>query len=223
MTLTGAQNSCLPVTVNFATADNSAPTSNADYVSTSGTLTFGTPHAGNSVTQTISVPVNGDLTVEPDETFFVNLSNASGATITTAQGIGTITNDDAALLSINDVTLTEGNGGTVNANFTVSLSNPSLQTITVQYQTANGTATSSSDYASLPLTTLTFNPGEQTKTVTVIINGDSIVEADETFFVNLSNATNATIADAQGLGIITNDDSATVSINKVTLAEGIAV
>ena len=219
LTLTGAQNSCVPVTVNYATADGTA-TAGSDYSNTSGTLTFNTPHASNSITQMITVPVNGDLLVEGDETFLVNLSGASGATITDSQGQGTITNDDTATLSINDVSVAEGSSGTANATFTVSLSNPSLQTVTVQYQTANNTATAPSDYTAHALTTLTFNPSEQSKTVTVAVNGDTTVEANETFVVNLSNATNATISDAQGIGTITNDDSATIAINDVTVTEG---
>jgi len=78
----------------------------------------------------------------------------------------------------------------------------------VQYATANDTASSASDYQSVS-GTLTFNPGETTKPVTVTVNGDTLVEANETFFVNLSNAANATLSDGQGIGTITNDDLAT--------------
>ena len=122
--------------------------------------------------------------------------------------MGTILNDDAAAtptLSINDVTVTEGNTVTGNAVFTVSLSASSTQTVTVQFATANGTATSGSDYQTFS-GTLTFNPGETSKTITVRVRGDTVVEPNETFFVNLSNPTNATIADSQGLGTILNND-----------------
>src|SRR5262249_35111374 len=78
--------------------------------------------------------------------------------------------------------------------------------VTVQYATANGTATAPADYTAIPLTTLTFNPGQTTKTVTVAVNGDMLDEANETFVVNLSAPTNATIADNQGVGTITDDD-----------------
>jgi uncharacterized repeat protein (TIGR01451 family) len=87
--------------------------------------------------------------------------------------------------------------------------------ITVQYSTANNTATAGSDYVSIPLTTLTFNPGETSKTITVTINGDIDDEPNETFFVNLSNASGATISDAQGVGTIVDDDpNADVSVTK---------
>ncbi len=130
------------VTVNYATANGSA-TSPADYPAASGTLSF----AAGETTKTITVTVNGDILDEGDDTFAVNLSNAVGALVTDAQGIGTITDDDATpSLSINDVTVTEGNTGTVNATFTISLSAASGRTVTVDYATANGTATSPADY-----------------------------------------------------------------------------
>ncbi|MGH7321116.1 MAG: Calx-beta domain-containing protein, partial [Candidatus Rokuibacteriota bacterium] len=86
----------------------------------------------------------------------------------------------------------------------------------VQYATADGTATAGSDYTAISLTPLTFAPGETSKPVTVLVNGDTSTEPNETFFVNLSSATNATIADSQGLGTITNDDAASGSITVVS-------
>ncbi len=221
VTLSNAQGSCAPVTVNYATADNSATIANADYASTSGTLTFNTPHASNTLTQTITVQVNGDLTPEANETFFVNLSTPTGAGIVDGQGQGTITNDDVAkTLSINDVAVTEGDAGTVNAVFTVSLNVPATAPISVQYQTANNSATAPGDFTALALNTLNFGVGDQTKQITVVVNGDTTVEGNETFFVNLSNPSGATISDSQGQGTINDDDTATLSINDVAVTEG---
>ncbi|MBS3026203.1 MAG: hypothetical protein HCA25_03660 [Dolichospermum sp. DET50] len=119
-------------------------------------------------------------------------------------------------LSINDVTLTEGNSGTKNATFTVTLSGETFQPVTVNYATANGTATAGSDYTATTGTLIfNVNPGETSKQITVPVLGDSLFEGDETFFVNLSNATNASIADAQAQGTITNDD---VTLPTITLA-----
>ncbi|MFN8531110.1 MAG: Calx-beta domain-containing protein [Anaerolineae bacterium] len=204
------------VTVDYATADGTAAQP-ADYTITSGTLTF-TPGV---TSQQITVAVNGDTTVEGDETFFVNLSNPVNATLSDNQGLGTITNDDAAppSLSINDVTLNEGDSGTTSFLFTVSLSAASTQTVTVDYATADGTAAQPGDYTSTS-GVLTFTPGTTAQQVTVLVNGDTTVEGDETFFVNLSNATNATLSDNQGLGTLTNDDAVTLSINDVTVTEG---
>jgi hypothetical protein len=109
-------------------------------------------------------------------------------------------------LSIGDVTITEGNAGTTNAVFTVSLSAASDTTVTVSYATANGLATAGSDYVAKS-GTLTFPAGTTSQTLAVAVNGDTAMESDETFFVNLGGASNATIADVQGQGTILNDDA----------------
>jgi Ca2+-binding RTX toxin-like protein len=100
----------------------------------------------------------------------------------------------------------EGNAGRTVFAFTVSLSTASSQTITVSRQTADGTATAPGDYAALAPATITFSPGQTTKTTTVKVKGEVAIEPNETFFVNLSSPTGATIADGQGKGTILNDD-----------------
>src|SRR5256886_16806290 len=172
--------------------------------------------------QPVTVTVNGDTKFEPNETFFVNLSNPTNATIADGQGQGTILNDDAQpSISINDVSLAEGNSGTTNFVFTVSLSNASSQTITVAYATADGTATTADNDYVAANGTLTFNPGDTSKSITVTVNGDTKFEPNETFTVTLSGATNATIAKAVGTGTIQNDDAAAVlSIDDVVKPEG---
>jgi hypothetical protein len=113
----------------------------------------------------------------------------------------------APTLSINDVSIAEGNNGTTNLVFTVTLSAASAATVNVGYTTANGTAlTSDSDYQSTS-GTLTFIPGDLTKPITVVINGDQKTELDETVLVNLTNPVNAVVSDAQGVGTIQNDDT----------------
>ena len=119
----------------------------------------------------------------------------------------TVASPPPPTLSINDVSVTEGNAGTVNAVFTVTLSAASTQTVTVTYATANGTATAGSDYTAIAPTTLTFTPGQTSRTVTVTVLGDTVFEGNETFFVNLSNPVNATLADSQGQGTIVDDDA----------------
>src|SRR5436309_6619264 len=110
-----------------------------------------------------------------------------------------INNDDPVpSLAINDVAVTEGNSGTVNAVFTVSLSPASGQTVTVNYATADGTATAGADYVAAS-GTLTFPPGSATQTIIVSVNGDTLNEANETFFVNLSSQVNAALTDGQGV------------------------
>jgi hypothetical protein len=193
------------VTVNFATADGTA-TAPADYTTTSGTLTWA---SGDSATKHVLVPVKADALDEFDETFTVNLSANSHASILDGTGVGTIQDDPADVpptVSIDDVSQNEGNSGTTAFGFTVSLSAPSGKTITLNYATADGSATAPSDYASTS-GGLTFNPGNTSKGVSVNVNGDLTVEPDETFFVNLSSLVNVTAGDLQGQGTILNDDT----------------
>jgi uncharacterized repeat protein (TIGR03803 family) len=124
----------------------------------------------------------------------------------------------APTVSINEVSITEGNAGTVIASFTVSLSAASGQTVTVSAATSNGRATAGSDYLAAGPATLTFNPGDTTKTFSVTVSGDTADEPNETFTVTLSGATNATISDGTGLGTILDDDVVpAVSIGTATL------
>jgi len=209
--------SATAVTVSYATAGGTA-TSGADFTATSGTLTI----AAGALTGTITVPVVGDLLNEANETFTVTLSGASGATIADAVGVGTIVNDDPVpTLSIDNVSVTEGNAGTTTATFTVSLSAASGQTVSVTAATANATATAGSDYTA-GTWGLTFAPGVTTRPVSVTVIGDRVYEADETFVVNLSGAVNATIADAQGVGTILNDDLAGFSVGDVDVVEPVS-
>src|SRR5947208_11510433 len=122
------------------------------------------------------------------------------------------------------MTLNEVIDVTTNANFTLSLSTPISQSISVNYATADGTATlADNDYQSAS-GTVTFAPGQTTQTITVLVNGDTKFEPNETFQVNLSAASNASIADNQGIGTVANDDSQpTISINDVTVTEGDAL
>ncbi|HEV8139182.1 MAG TPA: Calx-beta domain-containing protein, partial [Pyrinomonadaceae bacterium] len=215
-TVTLSPASTQTVTVDYSTANGTtnpalgggACGGMTDYVSQSGTLTF-TP--GQTV-KTIDVPICGDTRDEPDETLTVTLDTPSNATIAAGQGTsdGTITDDDAMpTISINDVSVNEDNSGTTAFNFTVSLSNPSQGTITVEYATQDNSATAPSDYAAITTTTLTFNPDETSKNATVVVNGDTVFEPNETFLVNLTNSSSNSILafGTKGTGTITNDDT----------------
>lgn len=208
-TVTLSVASSQPLSVQYATVDGIA-VAGSDYAAASGTLSF----AANETSKTVTVAVNGDTASEVNETFFVNLSNASGATIADSQGVGTIRNDDGLPgLAISDVTKFEGQRGSTSFTFTATLSYASANTVTVYYVTADGSAkTSDKDYTAAS-GTLTFNPGEISKTITVSVRGDTKVEPDETFFVNLSSPTNAILADSQGLGTIRNDDGGSTGLS----------
>ncbi len=193
--------SALPVSINLATGTGTA-TLNTDYTIVGPVVITFNP---GETSKPYVISVVGDTVVEPNETVVVNLSSPTNAAINDGQGVLTILNDDTQI-SINDVSMLEGDSGTKLFTFTVSLSAASAKTVTVQAQSANGTATAGADYIALALTTLTFNPGEIAKSVSITVNGDLVIEPNETFFVNLTNPTNATFFDNQGLGTIQTDD-----------------
>jgi hypothetical protein len=193
-------------TVNYATANNTATA--ADYTSKSGTLTF----ADGVTTQSIQVTTLQDTLVEGNETFYVNLSAASGgAAISNAQGTGTIIDDDSAgvSFSIDDAQVTEG-GDLV---FTVHKIGGTSVTKTVDYGViAGGSATASSDYAAsgtcLLSGTLSFAYNVSTLTFCIHTINDTAVEPSETVLLGLSNpSTGTTISDGQATGTIVDNDS----------------
>jgi hypothetical protein len=205
-----------PVTFNWATAPGSA-TAGTDYIAASGSKTI----AAGSTTTTFTVTVNGDAVDEANETYGITLSNPGNATIADGSGLGTITDDDAApSLSVNDVSVTEGNAGTTTATFTVTLSAASGQALTFDWATAAGSATAGTDFVAAS-GSKTVSVGSTTTTFTVTVNGDALDEIDETFGITLSNPGNATIADGAGLGTITDDDAApTLSVDDISVTEG---
>ena len=146
--------------------------------------------------------VTGDTLDEADETVVMTLSNAANATISTATGTGTITdNDPEPSLSIDSPSVTEGDSGSKNLTFTVTLSAASGQQVTVDWaEGTGGTAASGTDYTAITGGTLTFAAGTTSRTFDVSVTGDTTDEADETVVVTLSNAANATISTATGMG-----------------------
>jgi len=187
------------VTVNYATADGSAR-AGSDYGAASGRLTF----APGQTSKTVAVPVYGDRLAEADESFTVTLSGAKRAKIGDGRGVVTIVEDEPRLSIGNAAgTVVYSNGTAIGTTLTfyVSLAMPYDQAVTVSYATADGTATAGADYLATS-GTLTFAPGETTKTITVeVIGNDSGLT--EWFYVNLSGATeNAQIIDGQGVGTI---------------------
>ena len=198
-TVTRSGNTGSAVSASYATASGTA-TSGSDFAAGSGTVSF----AANQATATITVATIDDTAVESAETMTVTLSvPSSGAAITTATGTGTINDNDGAsptYLVISDASALEG----YNLTFTVTRSGNTAVTTSVNYATAPGTA-ATNDYTGVS-GTLTFAPGETTKTISVFARTDIRAEADEVFYLNLSGATGgATINDAQGAGTIYDD------------------
>ena len=199
--------SSLAVTVDWATADDTA-TQGADYAETTGTLTFD----ALETEQTITVPLLDDALDENDETFTVALTNAANATLDDAEATGTIAdNDDTPALTIADAEAAEGDG---EITFAVTLGAASSLEVTVDWTTADGTATADADYVAAD-GRLTFAPGQTEATIAVAVFNDALDEGDETLTIALSDPTNATIADGTATGTIADDDP---SVEKAWLA-----
>ncbi len=213
--------------VNYATAGIQA-TAGADFVNV-GTTTVN--FLATETTKTVNITVNGDTTVEAHENFLVALATPVNAVIADSQGIGTLTDDDVgtpARISVNDVTVTEGNAGTLNATFTVTRAGSTAEAVSVSALTAAGTATAGTDYTTTGPTVLSLGIGVTSANFAVPVVGDVLDEPNETFFVNLTLPVKATIIDSQGVGTIVDNDGVPnppgpatfVSVNDVTLNEG---
>ncbi len=208
------------VSISYSVADGTATTADNDYAisPTSGTLNWAD---GETAAKNIAITVKGDTKFESDETITVSISApGGGATLGSPTAVLTITNDDTApTFSLDDVTHSEGHSGTTVYVFTVTKNGSTALNATVDYQTQDGTATTADgDYTGIPTTTLTFLPADTAKTIAVNVNGETHLEPDENFFVNLSNPTSSTISDNQGQGTIQNDDPIATD-DSATLAE----
>ena len=204
------------VAVDYATADGTA-LAGSDYTATSNSLTF----SPGQTSKTVPVPVTNDSLNEDDETFTLNLTNASGAGIVDAQGVGTIQDDDPEPdLSIGNAAVTEGDVGTTTATFTLTLSTASGREVDVDYATADATASAGADYQAAS-GTVAFSPGETTKQIAVTVDGDAVYEGNETFTVGLAAPVNANIVGGSGLGTIADDDAGPkLSVDDPAVAEG---
>ncbi len=224
VTLDKAPTAGQPITVDVVTVDGTGATgaistgTSPDFVTKTQTLTF---LSTGALTQEFSVIINGDTQPEATETFTVELRNVNGAVITTGNAIGTIIDDDTLLtappiLAISSVSLNEGNSGTKPFVFDINLTNgPADRAFTVSYEILDGSATLSDNDYQVPLTgrtgTVTFSKGDTKQSITVLVNGETKLEGNETFTLKLSNPTNSasfTPGGDRGIGSILNDDIA---------------
>ena len=201
------------VTVDYAIT-GTATGSGTDFTLANGTLTISAGDTSGVIT--IASIINDTLD-ENNETVIVTLSSPGNATLGSDQ-VHTYTindNDAPPSLSINDVS---GNETAGNREFTVTLSAASGLAVTVNYATSNGTATAGADYTAISATTLTFSPGQTTKTFNVAVLADSLDEANETVTLTLSSVSStASISDATGTLTITDDDATpSLSINDIS-------
>jgi hypothetical protein len=189
-----------------------------DYQPVSGTLTF----SPGTTTQTISVPVIGDLLDEFIEDFLITIVNSTNATIELHQSesVGSIRdNDPVPTVSVDDISFYEGSSTQTQplAVFTIKLSAPSGRTVRVFRNITSGTATAGSDYTVLSNTSFVDIPaGQTTAQVVVGINGDTVDEPNETFFLNIVSVTNGIASDNQAVGTILNDDANTVQFSQAS-------
>jgi hypothetical protein len=189
------------VSVSYASADGAA-VAGSDYTSVGGTLSI----PAGATSATISVPLVADRIFEADEVFALNLSAPVNATIAgSSNALGTILNDDAPGLSVQDATVQEGRTGTRDLVFTVVMAPTVPAQVTVDFATSDGTALAGQDYQATA-GTLTFPANATSATINVPVTGDPLPEPNETLFVDLSNAVGAPIASSRGTGTIRNDD-----------------
>jgi parallel beta-helix repeat protein len=189
------------VTVAYATSPGQNATSPEDYTHTSGTLTF----AEGEVVKTFAVPIAFDNITEPGaSTINLTLTNPTGGATLGGQSTAVINlidyNFNNPAVSVADVTVYEGISGTTDAVFTVTLT-PHNNTVTVHYETQNGDALAGSDYETRT-GTLIFNPGETTQIVAVPVIGDNVEEGEQSFYLSISEAQNANVADELGEAFI---------------------
>ncbi len=218
-----------PITFSYTVTAASGDTATAGTDFTAVTAATELTIAASATTVTIAVTVTDDTLDEPDETFTVTLSDpSSGATLGDATATGTITDDDAlpALSIAAPAAVMEGDSGSADMTFTVTLDAASGRAVTVDHAVdASSTAAASTDFTG-GAGTLTFAAGEASKTITVSVTGDEVDEDDETVVLKLSNAGNASIATATATGTITDDDESTpgvtVSVAELTVLESSA-
>ncbi|MCW3000684.1 MAG: retention module-containing protein [Solirubrobacterales bacterium] len=195
-----------PLQVGYTTQDGSA-VAGTDYAAASDTVTF----APGDTSKEVSIPIGTDADVEENETFSVALRYTVGNGAVPAPLVITIVDDDLTAantptLSIGDATVRrEGDKGTQDAAFTVSLSAAPARAVRVRYRTVAGLATTPQDFTPVQ-GTLTFPAGTTLQGITVPVAGDTAPESNEDFTVVLSDPVNARLLDASGLGIIINDD-----------------
>jgi Calx-beta domain len=182
LTLSGASDA--PVSLRYATADGTA-LADVDYVAQTGTLVF----APGELTATVTVPLLSDLSDDnpgTPEIFYLDLSDSQNAEIARRRATASLSDNDR-FLTVSDVSVAADPDNSVNAVFTVKLTEPAPGPVQVDFATSDGTATAPVDYQ--PTTgTLTIPPGETTATISVPVTAHPTEGADRTFFVRLSNA-----------------------------------
>lgn len=213
-----------PVSVTYETVAGTADATDFEAIAPT-VLTF----APGETSKTITIKGKGDLTAESTEFFNVKLSNPVNGKLGQDLVEATILDDDTRPIPVISVlangggSILEGNTGSNDQVFTISLSSAAKTPVTVNYKTTDATATAGSDYTAIPTTLLTFAPGETQKLVTVKTLGDLLPEGSETFALTLDTPTGATLGNNQAIATILDDDAPpelSVSVAPTGQAEG---
>ena len=224
ITRSGATTAAASVTYSV-TGSGANPASANDFLLNAfptGTISF----APNQTTQVITIATHGDMTIEPNETFDVTLSNVTGGSILTATAVGTIINDDVSFaIATASASKAEGNAATNPFTFTVTRSGATTGAGTVKYAVMGSGATpaTAADFgSSFPTGTLSFAAGESSKTITINVKGDTVFEPDEDFIVAISSPVGGALGEsATAIGKILNDDSEfSITATDANKAEG---
>ncbi|MEN1728669.1 MAG: Calx-beta domain-containing protein [Pseudomonadota bacterium] len=209
-------------TVDFATADGTAVSSGSavDFTSQSGTLSFS---GSDNEVQTILIETFDDDIVEGDESYSINLSNVSNANVIlqNESATGTIQNEDSATIAIASAGGLEGDAsGSISLE--VTLDGEVQDGFSVNFATADGEAVAGQDFSAAAGTLMFAGADGEVQNIDLTILGDTVVETDEAFFVNLSATSNGnvTATGAQASITLANDDNAQISISDATVAEG---
>lgn len=210
-----SEGSSTDVSVDYSTADSSA-LAGEDYEAMSGTLVI----PAGETEGVIEVPMNGDYSLEPDESFTVNLSNPVEVSLSTVSVIGTILNDDNPEgWVVGHAGRLEGNSGDQKLIVYIGLNSIPTETVSVDYSTVDGTALAGEDYTAAS-GTITLQPGETWKSVEIMVHGDTLIEPHELFLVRLSNSSGPAIVSGEGLCHVGDDDSPISAGDWTELAKG---
>ncbi len=215
--------SAYPVRVTYSTSDSTAKVSDSDYISVNAVLIFPV----NDTLEQVKIGIIGDIVYEKTEFLKLYLEELTNATATDSLAIGTITNDDnLPVLSVSDVKIDEGDAGTKDMKFRITLDRISTENVSFEYRTVNvGSASPGVDYIKVDATPDTIFAGAISRVIKVDIVGDVTVEFNDSLELKITEIKNASKGDTVGLGIINNDDVADatntfISISDATNTEG---
>ncbi len=215
--------SAYPIRVTYSTGDSTAKVSDSDYISVNAVLIFPI----NDTLEQVKIGITGDMVYEKTEFLKLHLEELTNATATDSLAIGTITNDDSLpVLSVSDVKIDEGDAGTKDMKFRITLDRISTENVSFKYETVQvGAASPGVDYIKIGTTPDTIFAGAISKIIKIDIVGDVTVEFNDSLELKITEIKNASKGDTVGLGIINNDDVADatntfISISDATNTEG---